>query len=535
MQKLFRSLFAIGVVAGLAACGDDVTVTPPPEPVPPTVTAVSVSGPASIVVGETAVFSANVTTNGSGVNTDVTWTSGNASIASVSGSGSVTGVAAGQTTITATSVDNPGVHGSASVAVTVPSLGVQAIAVTPSAVTVAPGANNATAVAVNVTADPGVARDFSVSGGDPTIATATKSGSGILVTGVAAGGGTTNFSVASTVDPSITAALAVTVRPPVPATVSIQSITFGTLNTPVNVANVFGQLDVSVNLTSNDERVGSIDVLVDNRVVASQVFSASVQSALMERSAYAAAGITPPQGSAAVSAADVIVLSFRSDSFNTTTGAANFLNGNHVVKAVANVTSVTPTQRASNSYALVFNNSDGFYVTMDNTPKNGGIKSIVSAANGQEWRQGDVTVTSVPVVYTPTTPNGSTAETVCTRVIAWTPGPASVGAAAPPVAVGAPGACVSGSQNTTLIFPQGTSGYQSDPAQLSNGVLLRELPNITGVTFIGRLEHAVQLERGVRQHGGWRHERACQCVRAGPGPTTACDRRGLGESGLPDG
>ncbi len=482
MQKLFRSLLAVGAVVSFAACGDDVSITQPAAGV----VSVTVSPPAATLhVGDHFQLAADVVVNGSAATT-VTWSTSNASVASVDGDGMVTAVAAGTASIIAASTVDANKKGAAAITVSA-SKGVQAISVNPSAVTVAPGANNAIGVAVSVTADPGVSHDFAISGGNASIATATKSGSGIVVTGVSATASVTTFTVASSVDATIATALVVTVRPPVPANVNIQAITFGNLNTPVNVANAFGQLDVAVNLTPNDETVTQLDVLVDNRVVASQNFSPSVQNAMRERSAYEAAGIEPAANTAAANVGDVIVLSFRSDSFNTTTGVANFLNGNHVVKAVANVAATIPTQRASNTYGLNFNNSDGFYVTMDNTAKNGGLKSIVSTGpapgGGQEWRQGDVTVTSVPVVYTPTTPNGSTAKTVCTRAIAWTPGPASVGAPAAAVAVGTPAACLGGSQNATLLFPQGTGGYQSDPTQVVNGVRLRELPNVTGVTF----------------------------------------------------
>lgn len=559
MQKLFRSLLAIGVVAGLAACGDDVTVTQPPPPD----MAISGAPVTAIAVGATVQLSANQAAD---------WSSSNQSVASVGSSGLVTAVAPGTASITATSQADAAKSASVTITVVPQSNALTALDVTPANLSLVAGStsgistiaslasgatatfanssNNSsvctvtatgtnptiTAVApgncvvtvtatgsgtglagnsisksvsvtvtaqtsalisltanpINVNLGPGATQQVttisqavqgatvtyanvssntavatvSSTGANPTI---TAVGNGTAVITITATGSATSYatnSIAATVTVSVQAAL-----------VTIQSITFGTLGTPVNVNNVFGQIDASINVTPNYDVVSQIDLLVDDQVVASQTLSPDVVSAADVQSAIA-------------SAADVIVLSFRTDSFNSTTGAAKFLNGNHVVRAVARVGSTQAQgQRASNTVALQFNNSDGFYVTMDNTPKNGGIKSIVSTGpapgGGQEWRQGDVMVTSVPVVYTPTTPNGATAQTVCTRTISWTPGPGSVNVpgAGAAVTVGAPAACVGGSQVTTLVFSQGTAGYQSDPAQVVNGVLLRELPKVTGVTF----------------------------------------------------
>lgn len=120
MQKLSRSLIAFGGVALLAACGDDVSITPPPEPPPATIASVSVV-PAQITirVGEKTILAASVSvTQGSGAPaTTVNWTSSNATIASVTATGEVTGVAAGTTTILATSTVDPGKVGAAAVTV----------------------------------------------------------------------------------------------------------------------------------------------------------------------------------------------------------------------------------------------------------------------------------------------------------------------------------------------------------------------------------------------------------------------------------
>jgi hypothetical protein len=90
MQKLFRSLIAIGGLAGLVACGDDVSITPPPPP-PLTISGAPVT---AIQVGDVVQLSASAAAN---------WSSSNSSVASVDGTGRVTAVGAGVASITATS------------------------------------------------------------------------------------------------------------------------------------------------------------------------------------------------------------------------------------------------------------------------------------------------------------------------------------------------------------------------------------------------------------------------------------------------
>jgi uncharacterized protein YjdB len=113
----------------------------------------------------------------------VTWTTSNASIAAVNGSGLVSGVAAGSATITAMSEGQ-----SATAAITVAAVPVASVAVTPATASMAVGQS------VQLTATPKDALGNPLSGRTVTWATtnaavATVNGSG-LVSGVAAGGAT---------------------------------------------------------------------------------------------------------------------------------------------------------------------------------------------------------------------------------------------------------------------------------------------------------------------------------------------------------
>jgi len=111
MQSVFRSTF-VGVLAlaALTACGDK-TTTPAGQ-----IQNVTVSPPsASIAVGDHFTFVANVTATGNASRT-VTWSTGDATIATVDQNGVVTGVKGGTTSVIATSTD-PNVKGAASVTV----------------------------------------------------------------------------------------------------------------------------------------------------------------------------------------------------------------------------------------------------------------------------------------------------------------------------------------------------------------------------------------------------------------------------------
>ena len=117
-----RSLAAAVLAAALAAaCGDDTPTAPtpvtPPPTTAPTVTGVTLQAPAAFVdggqvlmVGESVTLEACATfsddTERCGV--DATWSSSSPTVATVSGSGVVTGAAPGETTISAVYERNTG-------------------------------------------------------------------------------------------------------------------------------------------------------------------------------------------------------------------------------------------------------------------------------------------------------------------------------------------------------------------------------------------------------------------------------------------
>ncbi|MCC6928843.1 MAG: Ig domain-containing protein [Gemmatimonadaceae bacterium] len=205
MQKFTRSLFAVGAVLGLAACGDDVSVTPPQEPLPAIVTGVNVTpAQVTIAVGEKVILSASVTVSqGTGAPaTTVTWSTNSSTIATVSAAGEVTGVAAGTTTIVATSTADNTKRGAAAVTVRAPQ--VTSVTVQPTALALKVG-ESATAVAT-VNRDAGAASTVTWKSSAEAIATVDATGK---ITAVAVG--TAVITATSTADATKSGALAVTV------------------------------------------------------------------------------------------------------------------------------------------------------------------------------------------------------------------------------------------------------------------------------------------------------------------------------------
>jgi Bacterial surface proteins containing Ig-like domains len=98
-----RIVFAVGLAFGLA-CSGDTPVGPGPDPVPIPVTAVSLDrDTATIVPAVSLKLNATATGSGQTLNRTITWSSSDNAKATVATDGTVTGVAAGSATITATS------------------------------------------------------------------------------------------------------------------------------------------------------------------------------------------------------------------------------------------------------------------------------------------------------------------------------------------------------------------------------------------------------------------------------------------------
>jgi hypothetical protein len=103
-QKAAPNMYLVA----MAPAAEEIAPTPPPAPDTPVVASVSVSpGSATVDVGATVRLEAAALDASGGVLADasIAWSSSNAAVAEVSGSGMVTGKSAGTATITATSGD----------------------------------------------------------------------------------------------------------------------------------------------------------------------------------------------------------------------------------------------------------------------------------------------------------------------------------------------------------------------------------------------------------------------------------------------
>jgi hypothetical protein len=374
MQKLTRSFVMAGALAFagvLAGCGDDVTVGDN--------LAVTVTPPsASVGVGQSVTFTASVT--GGGSNKNVAWSTSDATKATVDANGKVTGVAVGNSTITATSAADASVKASALVTVTTLSKGVQKVEVAPNNAIIKVG--EFLQLTPNVSRDPGIAGTVTWSTSAASIATVDAGGK---VTAIANGAAT--ITAASTVDPTVTGSMALTVRPIQPAQISIQKITTGSTLTPVNFNNVAGQIDVTLNLDPGDQTVTKVEVLLDGVTACSQNLSVSESQQL------SLAAVFPED----VQAVD-IVCSINTAEFNATTGAVKYLNGVRLITAKATIGGTQPGNIATPSQSLTFNNANGYAAT---TAFTGTTASAVNAA-GFGYRRGGVTVSILPVIYSGT-------------------------------------------------------------------------------------------------------------------------------------
>ncbi|MGQ0649631.1 MAG: Ig-like domain-containing protein [Gemmatimonadaceae bacterium] len=376
MQKLSRSFIALGGLVALAACGDDVSVTPP-TPLPTLVTSVTVS-PATLNlrVGERATLGVSVATTSASVATTVTWSSSTPAVATVSATGEVAAVAVGNTTVRATSTADASKSGAAQVTVSAVANQVQSVTVAPSSATLAPGEK--LQLAATVQADPGVARTVNWASSATAVATVTSTGE---VTAVAAG--TATITAASTAQPAVVGVAAITVRAPAPASVNIKSITqqvTGVL-VPVDQNNVFGQIDVTLNVDPGDAQLTKVSVLIDGVEAASQTFAEADFAQTTEGRL-----VAPSE----------IILSVNTAAFNTTTGATTFKNGNRRITGVIEIRRAGQTSSspgASVTQTLVFRNISGFIGTLTASGNS------VSDQAGFNWRGGNLTVDALPVLY----------------------------------------------------------------------------------------------------------------------------------------
>ncbi|MBX3146013.1 MAG: Ig-like domain-containing protein [Gemmatimonadales bacterium] len=355
MNKFYRSmLFSGALAAGLAACGDDVTVIdpPPPPPPPPAVVRSVTVAPDGISVnpGQTVQMTAAVSAD-AGVTATVTWQVSEAGRATISAAGLLTVLAnatSGPVVVRATATGGgASVQGQATL--TVVGTSVTAVTVTPPTATLNAGTTvsppQSTQAVASVTGTNNPAQTVTWTSLDPTIATVNADG--VITANNTAKPGNVVIRACSTVDTSKCGTLALVVVVPDPASVQIQSVTAtvgGIPNVPVVLTNVFGQIEIALNVEPGARQITRVDALIGGRVVATQNFTSAAPLVLAE------------------AAPTVVVLSTNTQQARKAGGSTGALvpvifNGNSEITANLYV-SGSSTPIASNAVPVVMNNPD---------------------------------------------------------------------------------------------------------------------------------------------------------------------------------
>lgn len=290
MLKLSRKFLLAGVLGlGLAACGDDVTVTEPPPPPPPpetpNITTFSVSPASATIAPNTFVQASYTLITKTGVTGTVSWESSNGAVATVDGNGRIDAMSEGTAVITATAT---------------------------------------------------------------------------------AGGQTA------------TGLIGITVRPIQPAQVSIKSVTQGLTTLPVNISNVFGQIEITLNFDPGEQVVDSVAVFIGNERAAKQAYATS-----------------PSAGDIVLS---VNTANFHED-YATGTAPVDYENGATTISAAVYPRGAAAT--ATNTIQIVLNNADGWSADMTAPSRaNNNVGSGLTYWGGPA-DSGFTEVTLYPVIYTP--------------------------------------------------------------------------------------------------------------------------------------
>jgi uncharacterized protein YjdB len=231
-NKILFAILAVTLVLGMASCdllgggggGGSTTPTTPTTPTPPTsvpVTGVSLKSAASLAVGGTETLTAEIEPSNA-TNQNVTWSSGNTSVATVSAGGLVTAVAPGTATITVKTQDS---NKTASCTVTVSSIPVSGVSLKSTTSLIVGGTET-----LVPTITPPNAANQNVTWDSNNTGVATVSANGI-VTAVAAGTATITV---KTADGNKTAACSVSV---VTSAVPVTGVSLNKSSTSLNVGS----------------------------------------------------------------------------------------------------------------------------------------------------------------------------------------------------------------------------------------------------------------------------------------------------------
>ncbi|MEX2609974.1 MAG: hypothetical protein WEA24_08520 [Gemmatimonadota bacterium] len=331
--------------------------------------------------------------------------------------------------------------------------------------------NETATVNANVTGgDASTDRTVIYSSSNPSVASV----SGNVIT--AAGPGTATITATNAAN-SLTASVQVVVTQPTtpppaptdPPTISIQSITTGNTLTPVNINNVFGQIDITLNV-DNVPQQGKLLVTLTNED------GTTVVESCEQNFTGGTGGIRAAEANAAVE----IVCSINTAQFDPATGTPVFLNGTWTVSA--QLENADGEVKASTSTDLVFNNTDHFVLEYSTPtgPEFNSVAGILPA--GSAWRAGAVTVNLIPVIFTGAGSVVQTANVTMTSSAVGTAGCTAsfAGAGDPTVGVRTSTTTTTPNCTSVTVTQQATAG--------SNGILTATFPNTTATNGVGSQE-----------------------------------------------
>ncbi|HUF69984.1 MAG TPA: Ig-like domain-containing protein [Longimicrobiales bacterium] len=259
------------------------------------------------------------------------------------------------------------------------------ISVTPAAITIEEGESGQMVAQVTGGATGG---DKSVTwtSSNTSVATVSANGNVVTVSGVARG--TSTIRATAVADPNVSAAAVVTVEAVgggVPPSISIKSITTGATNVPVNINNVAGQIEITLNLeVPVGTFVDRVEILANNQVIYTQSFTG------------VDLGLAVDEAQNAVD----LVASWNTAEFDRTqlgivgTVQGNYPNGTTTV--TAQVVGGQGTITATTSTNIVLNNVPFIYSRL-NYPTGAGM--AINVATGLAWYTGDIHVTAMGVKY----------------------------------------------------------------------------------------------------------------------------------------
>jgi hypothetical protein len=252
-----------------------------------------------------------------------------------------------------------------------------------------------------------------------------------------------------------------------PATVSIKTITqnVGGLLAPVDLANTFGQIDVTLNVDPGSRTLCEVSVFIDNQKVASQTFGTS--SNIQSEDAFSA--IVPQD----------VTLSVNTRAYNATTGVPSFFNGTHQLRAEVTTrqgTACATSPSAQVTQTLTFRNVSGFIGTISTS----GAASAQDLA-GFVWRTGALTISALPVIFGDVNAPFTRPTIASAQITMGTPGCVAGGIRTQPAT--ASGSTWGATFNNTDAAAAATNvvGYELNAVGCPAPLQIGEVPTITAV------------------------------------------------------